>query len=617
MQLSGNFRSLSFFICLLLSISIVFFRFVYPPVNILSWDVFGYYLYLPARFIYHDAGLHDLSWVNAMVEKYQASGSLYQLYGLPGGGNVIKYSMGLAILNAPAFFIAHGLSGWLGYASDGFSLPYQYAYAISGLAYAVTGVFMLRKILLHFFREKTASLVLILIVAGTNYFQLTAFDGMLSHNYLFTIYTFIVWFTIRWHEKPGARSAILLGLSLGLAVVSRPSELVCVLIPLIWGVYDRDSLGAKWQLIRQHAGHLLLLAGMFLLAVLPQMIYWKSLTTHWIYYSYNNPGEGFDFGSPWLLRVLFSFRKGWFIYTPLMAIAVLGFYSLYKARKSLFPVIFIYFLLNLWIVSSWTCWWYAGGSYSQRALLSSYVLLSLPLGYLLERLRTRPVLLKVPVYSLLLVLLLLNIFQTWQWAHGIIDKTRMSKAYYFAIFGRTSFSGADRKLLMVDRSVDYDSIPGEKNCSARTLAYFDYEAPGPLQNSRVKDSAYSGSYSLKLDSSFPYASGVEIPFKQLTSKEYAWIKISLMVFPLTPLQENPVSVVASFEHKGELYQYKGESLSKEKYAVKTGKWNKITMIYLTPEIRSKEDKLKVYFWLQGQSPVLIDDFRVEVLEPVE
>jgi len=59
-----------------------------------------------------------------------------------------KESMGLAVLNARAFFIAHILSTILGYPADGFSIPYQYAFAISGLIYADIGIFMLRRILL-------------------------------------------------------------------------------------------------------------------------------------------------------------------------------------------------------------------------------------------------------------------------------------------------------------------------------------------------------------------------------------------------------------------------------------------------------------------------------------
>jgi len=45
----------------------------YPPGNILSWDVFGYYLYLPSAFIYEDPLLEDASYVDDIFKKYNNS----------------------------------------------------------------------------------------------------------------------------------------------------------------------------------------------------------------------------------------------------------------------------------------------------------------------------------------------------------------------------------------------------------------------------------------------------------------------------------------------------------------------------------------------------------------
>jgi hypothetical protein len=613
----ARFSSPSFLVWLVLSVAIVFFRFVFPPVNILSWDVFGYYLYLPARFIYHDISLHDLSWVKAIVEKYHTSATLYQLYSVPGSGCVIKYSMGMALLNAPAFFIAQLLAGMMGYAADGFSLPYQYSFAISGLIYAIAGIFMLRKILLEYFEEFTTSIVLILMVAGTNYFQLTAFEGMLTHNYLFTLYTFIIWFTLKWHREPNAITAALLGIFMGLAILTRPSELVCLVIPLAWGIHNKATFLLKLKSVTSHCSHLLWLSLALFLAGLPQLIYWKLVTGHWVYYSYNNPGEGFDFTRPYILQVLFSFRKGWIIYTPIMIFALAGFYHLYRRNKPMFPVILSYFLLNFWVVSSWTCWWYAGGSYSQRALLSSYVLLALPLGYLIESARHKKLLFRISLSIVLSFLLLLNIFQIWQWANGIIDKTRMTRAYYCSIFGKTFATDADRSLLLIDRTAE-EKIPRDvRNYSYRELAFHSYENPGENQNKVNSEIAFSGKSSLELNPASPFAAGVEIPYKELTRKDYAWIRVSCMVYILKQVEETQASLVACFEHNGEAYKYSAESVLNEEYHVKSRVWTKVSYDYLTPETRSPDDKLKVYFWLQGNAPVLIDDFRVEMWEPKE
>jgi hypothetical protein len=616
MKIPRHFRSPSLLICMVICLAIVFFRFVYPPVNILSWDVFGYYLYLPAQFIYHDLKLQDLSWVNLIVEKYNTTETLYQLYQVQETNWVIKEGIGLAVLNAPAFFIAHLISPVIGYASDGFSLPYQYAFAISGLVYACIGIFMLRKILLEFFEEITTCIVLILIVAGTNHFQLTAFDGYLTHNYIFTLYTFIVWFSLKWHREQKLMQAFWLGLSMGLAVLTRPSEMVCIIIPLFWGIHDKVSFGRKWFLIKKHWPHLLLLIFTMFLGGLPQMIYWKLVTGQWIFYTYQNPGEGLDLWSPYTLQFLFSFRKGWFIYTPIVLFALAGHFHLLKKQPELLIAFVLFFIFNLWIISSWTAWWYGGGSYSQRAMLPSYVILAIPLGYLLSGLQKSGKHIRIIGFSILFTLLLLNIFQTWQWAHGIIDRTRMTKAYYFAIFGKTRVSPEDQKLLLIDKLTP-EIIPVDKSGLKYKQLYFnDYESP-QQKDLELSDTAFSGRHSLRVTPAFPYAGGFEIPYRDITSHDYAWIRVSIRVFPLKSLDQSSGSLVASFDHKGGVYKYKAESIRKKEYHVLPNQWNLVSIDYLTPDIRSREDKLKVYFWLQGDTPMLIDDLKVEMWEPNE
>jgi len=605
----------SLILCLVLCVAIVFFRFVYPPVSILTWDVFGYYLYLPARFIYHDLRLSDLGWVQEIVDKYQTTGSLYQLYQVEGTSFwVIKESIGLAVLNAPAFFIAHIYSQFAGFTPDGFSLPYQYAFAISGLVYACIGVFMLRKILVQFFDETITTIVLLLVVVGTNHFQLTAFDGYLTHNYLFTLYTLVAWYSLKWHREQKPGQAFGLGLSMGLAVLVRPSEMVCILIPLFWGVYNKESLLLKWQLIRKYWEHLLILVFAMFLGGLPQMLYWKYVAGQWIYYTYQNPGEGLDLWAPYTLKFLFSFRKGWFIYTPVMLLALIGFFHLYRKQRPLFLSLLIYFIMNLWIVSSWTAWWYGGGSFSQRAMLPAYVLMAIPLGFLAKAAMESK--LRIPLLGLMAMLLMLNIFQTWQWAHGIIDKTRMSREYYFAIFGKTKVGPEDRNLLLVDKLAE-EVIPEDKSgYNYRQLILKDFES-GEISGGTLSDTAFSGNYGLKVSPEAPFVAGYEAAYEELTDKDYAWIRVSVSVYPPAGQELPAASLVASFEHKGGVYKYKAESVTDKKYNIQPGKWNTMHFDYITPDIRSVKDRLKIYFWLQGSNPMIIDDLKVELWEPLK
>ncbi|MBS1582202.1 MAG: glycosyltransferase family 39 protein, partial [Bacteroidetes bacterium] len=296
-----------------------------PPRQVLTWDVFGYYLYLPATVIHHDTGLRDPAWLDAVMTTYEPSATLYQLVDGTEGRRVIKYSAGMAVLYAPFFVITHAAAPMLGYPADGFSPPYQWTIAFGCLLYAMLGLFVLRKVLLHFFSDRWTAVLLALVVLGTNFLQLTALDGtMLTHTPLFTLYALLLWGTLRWHERPHARTALLIGASAGLITLVRPSEGACLLIPLLWLPSGEARWKRKRQLVVTHLGHVLLAAGAFGIAVLPQPLYWHAVTGQWLFYSYVNPGEGFDLATPHTMDFLFSFRKGWLLYTPLMVLALIG-----------------------------------------------------------------------------------------------------------------------------------------------------------------------------------------------------------------------------------------------------------------------------------------------------
>lgn len=604
---SLNLRLKSLLVVIILISGIFFFRFLYPPFSILTWDVFGYYLYLPAIFLHGDPALCNPVWLQQVFEQYQPSSTLYQIYPLHDGANVIKYSSGMALLNLPAFLIAHVYCLITGIKADGFTTPYNFAWTISGLIYTALGLWIMRKVLLRFFNDNTTSILLVLLVLGTNYFQLTAFDGYITHNYLFTLVAFVLWFTIKWHEKPTLLSALSLGVSIGLAALTRPNEVVIILIPILWNVFNRETLNKKFELIKAHYLHLIVaIIAIFLMGSI-QLIYWNYTTGSWLFYSYNNAGEGFDFTSPHIINVLFSFRKGWFVYTPIMLFAVAGFYFLWKSKREIFWSVILYFIVNLYIVSSWTCWWYAGGSYSQRALLSSYAILLLPLGYLIDFIKSRSKAIKFTISLFLVFFVLLNLFQTWQWVHGIIDRTRMSRAYYCAVFGKTYATDTDRKLLLVERSTEqFQEFTNEKDYNKRLLARFDFEGNNNQDRPLSLDTVHSGKAALRMDAQHQYSPGFETTFKQLTTKDHAWLRAGLWVYPLHDAEQGNAVLVITSEHNGESYEYKGVGIESEQFQVKKLQWNYISLDYLTPEVRSADDKIKVYFWLQGKKPMLID-----------
>jgi hypothetical protein len=51
--------------------------------------------------------------------------------------------------------------------------------------------------------------------------------------------------------------------------------------------------------------------------------------------------------------------------------------------------------------------------------------------------------------------------------------------------------------------------------------------------------------------------------------------------------------------------------------LKLNEWNRICFDYLTPEVRRKTDKLKVYIWHRGKGELFVDDLQVEISESTQ
>jgi hypothetical protein len=580
--------------------------------EILTWDVFGYYLYLPATFIDHDIKLEKQEWLDSLMQNYPSTPVLYQALPGPKGNKVILYTTGMSMLYSPFFFTANTLAEPLGYKKDGLSMPYQLAIALGCLLYTIIGLIFARKILLRFFNDRLAAGLLLILAFGTNYFHLTALEGIMPHNSVFMLYTLIVWCTIRWHEDHKALHAFLLGAFMALAILARGSEIVCLFIPLLWGIKDRQSLRAKWKMILRYKRHVVLLGTAMFIVALPQLLYWKYAAGHWIYDSYKD--AGFSFDHPHLLDVLLSYKKGWLVYTPVMIFSLIGFIFLYRYRRDIFWAALIFFLLNFYIVSSWDVWWYAA-SFGQRALMQSYAVMILPLGAFFYRMNRTGIFAKVIVYTVTVLFAALNLFQTWQFGQGIIDLERMTRSYYWAVFLKTSVTAEERELLEPDWGWSLEEMMKHKVFDHRVLRKIDFEAANAKIENRVDTLAHSEKYSFRLDSTAIFSPRIDTLFGDITNKHYVWLRATAYVYSEVSFQENPSTLSISAVRGNKTLKYAGADDERLPIPLVAGKWNKVTLDYLTPYIIRKGDKLMIQVWHRGKHPVWIDDMTVEMYEP--
>ncbi len=407
----------------------------------ISWDVSGYYWYLPAAFIYKD--LKGLNFSDSIRNTYGCSPDNQQITFLPDGTKVLKYSCGMAVQYLPFFLMAHLVAKPLGYLNDGFSLPYQLAIQLGALLMCLLGLWYLRKLLLEYFKDSTVAWVLFLLVMGTNYLNYASIDVGMTHSWLFTWYCLLLYQSYHFYKNPSLKRSAIIGFILGIMALSRPTEILAVLIPMLWGLNFIKVKAIKERLLffRNHfTKYLLTFSVMFLVGSI-QLLYWKYATGHWLVYSYGD--QHFTWLHPHVINYIFSYRCGWLIYCPLMLLPYIGFLYLMK-KKELFWTLALFSIGYLWIVTAWDIYWYGG-----RAMIQGYPVLMFPLAALIESVNTRRIAMLL-FYPLVFLFLYLNIW----WTHGvhkggIVYAADMSKAYYTKIVGRWHINEQDRKLLDV------------------------------------------------------------------------------------------------------------------------------------------------------------------------
>ncbi|WP_157780931.1 glycosyltransferase family 39 protein [Hymenobacter sedentarius] len=401
----------------------------WKALDVLDYDAGGYYAYLPSAFIYHDLGRADsLQRLALAAGRPQERG----LYTLPDGRVISKYPLGVALGELPWFAGAHAYACLSHrYRADGFSRPYQHSVMLAGLVYGLLGLWIVRKLLLHFFDDRRTAWALAGVGLGTNYFNYCTYDAAMAHAALFMWQAALLYCTVRWYETFRPRWAVGVGLFLGLATLCRFTEALYVVIPLTWGITSWAALRQRPALLLAHAGQWGLAAAVGAAVLSLQFLFWRVVSGHWVVDSYSV--EHFYFSQPHVLYGLFSFRKGWLLYTPLAGLMLLGLVAARRRLPAAVVPALVLLPVLLYVTFSWEAWWYGGG-FSARPLVSLYPLLALPLAALLAVARgwSRP--LQAGLQAAVVLCITLNLWQTWQYATGYLLDDKNTRELYFSKF---------------------------------------------------------------------------------------------------------------------------------------------------------------------------------------
>lgn len=565
--------------------------------NATSWDAFGYYYYLRLAFIDHSMVIHSLDSIKPVFDQNEPSSTLYQFTRMDDGRWIIRYPVGQALLYLPFFIGAHITALLSKFPADAFSRPYQFAMFLGGMIYHFLGLVFTAKILRRRYKDAVVAVTLVLLFFGTNAYYSIVGGSMSAQGSLFFLIALFIWLVDCYFRKKSTKFILAGGFVFGLICLSRPTDFLTIIPALLWpltipGMSLKDELLA----LLHRKKHLIAFLVPVVLCAMVQFSYWKYAGGSWFIDSYGSPAEGLDFLNPHTIPFLFSFKSGWFLYTPLMLLVMIYLIvRAYKKDKTMIAVL-IYAILFIYISSTWTNWWYGGG-FSQRAMVQAYVLLSLPLAGLVEYTFFQRRKFHVLIGFLISVFFVLSIWQTIQFKNHVLTGETITPKYYLASFLDLHPNPKHLPLLAFDQ---YDWVINS-----------NHELPDGyiLSQSRTLDVDAAES---NLDGR-EFFTAFSMRYKDLTDKEYCFIKFTA-VFDGTPPKD--ASLVVTFDHKGN-YGYSRELIDSILDSAVVNNQYSASLIYLTPYLRTTSDKFTAYIWNSEKSAGKIIRFKLDVYENPE
>ncbi len=596
---------------------------------LINGDSMGYYAYLPMTFIHHDFKTLRLQTYHRTKNMADHRDENYTPETMPdrwipgvvapNGNHVNIYTCGVALLQLPFFTIAHIVAHPLGFVADGYSLPYRFMLLLGNVFYVMLGLWFLRKILLRheipmlsgrgYFSELTTSLTLAIVMLTTNLYYFTAFNGFMAHSYVFCLVAILLFFTSKWHETTESIYLIGLGFIGGLLTLIRPTDVLFLLIPLLYKITSLSSFLEKTQLFWSKKTSALAAFGAFLLPFLPQLIYWKYVTGSWIFNSYGDYFK-FDFAHPHIREGLIGMNNGWLIYTPVMTFAIMGIFLMRGKRRDFLLPLITFLPIYIYVIYAWWSFNYING-FGSRPMIDAYPLLAIPLSIFIEKMQ------KSKVLSLIFIVILgfltwLNIFQTEQMSRQILISEQNNEAFWMESFGKTTL---DYNALV---AFDANEIQPKQSIFVKNFCENGFENPVLTDSNFVKQPTANGQYAYRINPA-AYSPAFKTEVKNLQGGRY--VRVSLKAYSLKnsiwDIYEKCMLVI-DFRRGEKDIKWQGMRIENKIgnttkiYGGQTDVWGDIYFYVKIPTNALPDDVLSCYVWNQNRSALVIDDFHVEL-----
>ena len=568
-----------------------------PKNQVLRADGKGYYAYLPAVFVYHDNQMDFLHYYEA---KYNLPEDYAEFRAKQNGRYLDKYYAGLAILQIPFFLIAHGISKIGGLPADGYAPLYQQFFVIGGLFYLFIGMQALMYYLIALqIRPAYALLAIILILCGTNCYHYTVYEQCMTHIYNLGLMCVFIYGMHKVIHEQSRKWIVACLFILGLIFVLRPINIIVIFfVPFIAGNWPKLKSG--FGFIFKNPFYMIagLLAASVPVIIQCSLWYWQ--TGHIYVYAYGK--EVMEWTNPKFYHILFSYRSGWFLWSPLALVGLCGLLFFLKDRFR-FVSIALFTLLFIYVIS---CWWTPeyGWRFGSRPYIDFLFVPATGFSMSFQKLRSwyKPAFIFICFIGLFVAQV-----QAYQYRHQDITWDGMNEQTYWRVFLQTG-KGYDHWLYekkefdpqtLIDKNIDKSFFNG-------------YETPGTWgsDGNTTNRITMTGSSSYVLDGCHIFSPAFKYQMTPEILKNDSLIQESVWFYG--PQPENN-RLVIKFEQNGKMVSW--TDFMFRRYNTENFTWTRAVLHVPIPQNIKPGDTVMCFAY-NGDSRLrfFLDDFRVDFIK---
>lgn len=536
--------------------------------TVIDGDGKDYYSYLMAIFIDKNLGHQDTTpWYVIQTPT----------------GTVNVHTAGVSLLLLPFFLVGYAWASVFGYPVNGLSAPFEKMISIGAFFYLMLGLYFIRKLLIKLnIKDSTIAFTLVLIFFGTHLLNYGLNEPAMSHVYSFSLISAFLYFSYMVFNSGERKYFTWAAFILGLIILVRPINGIVLGIVPFWSNSFKEFIARMSEIFFKKTKTMIIAGLVFKLTISIQTFIWLAQNGKIMQWTYKD--NGLYLFSPNTLKMLFGFNSGFFVYTPLCLLLMLGFIPLFKENTYKFFALFLFLVFVFYLFSCHWAYTYFDGL-SIRPMVDFMPVFAILGAKLISSVQGKLKTVTLPALGLFAIF---NLVICFQYKAGILPPASMNYEKFKYIFLKT-----DKKYAGVLGGCN-DLLPYSKNHPVACLSFENTFGNDCFDCAGKEKSFGYEATNLNFSSSKIY---VKASLKRKETKLNS-SSGALVVFNV----ESPEGVI-----RNKQFYRLNDTPSENCCEWKTWEYN----VTMDGKIQVG-DKLEVYVWNKENQSFLIDDFKVEV-----